>query len=459
MRQPDPRELCMRLGLLLQVQRRARQAAPQELPFIFVNETRVLVPYRQAAFWQVGRDGAWKVAAVSGLATPDSGAPFVLWLEALGRAMRREAGRTPASAALADDTSAVLSTVIDKTALPKDVIDSWEEWLPSAGLWLPLYARGELVGALALFRDDPFLDGERELLDHLGESYAQCLLVRPAAQRGSRLTPALRNWRLWAIVAACVILLLPIRQSVLAPAEVTPLEPAHIRSGLDGVVKRLFVRPNQVVAVGDKLFDLEDDQLRTRLIVAQKNLEMSRAELQQTQQLSLVDPRAKIRLPLLQGRVEQLTAEVELVESQLARVLVVSPVAGIAVCDDPDIWLGRPVSLGQKIMEVADPAKVQLEVSLPMSETLPLAQGDGVLFFPNVSPHAPLSASLMFIGYQAADTPEAGLAFTLRAGFDPGAPLPRLGLRGTVKLYGERMPLIMLLLRRPVLQARQWLGI
>lgn len=446
MRQPQHQDALLSLSLLLQLQRRVRRAEAGELPFIFVNETRAVVPYRQAVFWKQALDGSWSVAAVSGLAAPDAGAPFVQWLSLLGNAMRR----TPGHASI---------TPIDRSTLPSAIGESWAEWLPAGGLWLPLPAADSLAGALALFRDEPFRKDEIELLGHLSEAYGQCLASQSPRKKFQILTPALKSWRLWLTAAFCLFLLFPIRQSVLVPAEVTPLQPAHIRVGIDGVVKKLFVAPNQQVAPGEKLLSLEDDHLRTRLVVARKNLEIARAELQQTQQLSLVDSRSKIRLPMLQGRLEQLLAEVELVESQLARVVTVSPVAGVAVFDDPDVWLGRPVSLGQKIMEVADPSRVQLEITLPMSETLPLRQGERLLFFPNISPHTPLPGTLTFIGYQASETPDAGLAFTLRASFAPGETLPRLGLRGTAKLYGERMPLVILLLRRPFLQVRQWLGV
>jgi hypothetical protein len=447
MPQAASQDVLMRLGLLLQLQRRARKAQSTELPFIFVNETRVLVPYRQAIFWQAGLDGAWKVNAVSGLAAPDSGAPFVLWMDSVCKAMRR----------LPQHTSI---THFDAGALPPALGAAWGEWLPAVGLWLPICSRNTLTGALALFRDERFQDNEIELLSHLSEEYGQSLMP-PAPPRffHAKLDLRLKNWRVWLLGLLCAVLLFPMRQSVLAPAEVTALQPAHIRASLDGVIKVFFIAPNQQVAGGEKLLSFEDDQLRTRLVVAQKNLEIARAELQQTQQLSLMDARSKVRLPMLQGRIEQLVAEVELVESQLARVIIFSPVDGVAVIDDPDTWLGRPVSLGQKIMEVADPAQVRLEISLPMSETLPLQQGDEFLFFPNISPHAPVSGTLNFIGYQASETPDAGLAFTLRGLFEAGESVPRLGLRGTAKLYGGRMPLIALLLRRPFLQLRQWLGV
>ena len=441
------RDGLMRLGLLLQLQRRARQAEAKELPFIVVNETRLLVTYRQAVFWQAGADGNWKVASVSGLAAPDSGSPFVLWLDAVARALHK----LPPYADVAP---------LDQHALPGQLGTSWGEWLPSVGLWLPVYAGGKVAGALALFRDAPFGTDETELLRHLVESYGQCI-APPARPQGhvARLSALLKRRRNWVVAVLCLALLFPVRQSVLAPAELIASQPAHIRAALDGVVKSIHVQPNQKVVAGDKLLSLEEDQLRMRLVVAQKNLDIARAELQQTQQLSLVDPRAKIRLPMLQGRVDQLVAEMDLVSSQLARIHILSPVDGLAVFDSPDAWLGRPVALGQKIMEVADPAKVQLEISLPISETLPLKLGDAVLFFPNIKPHAPLSGTLTFIGYQASETPGAGLAFSLRADFVGEESVPRLGLRGTAKLYGDRMPLAALLLRRPFLQLRQWLGL
>ena len=97
---------------------------------------------------------------------------------------------------------------------------------------------------------------------------------------------------------------------------------------------------------------------------------------------------------------------------------------------------------------------------LYLSEALPLSLGDSLLFFPNVNPHEPLDGHLIFVGYQASETAEAGLAFKLRANFGEGQEdLPRLGLRGTAKLYGKRMPLIVSLLRRPILQLRQFLGL
>jgi hypothetical protein len=36
---------------------------------------------------------------------------------------------------------------------------------------------------------------------------------------------------------------------------------------------------------------------------------------------------------------------------------------------------------------------------------------------------------------------------------------PRLGIRGTAQLYGDRVPMIYYILRRPVAFLRQWVGL
>ncbi|MNT88624.1 hypothetical protein D3C72_2292120 [compost metagenome] len=54
------------------------------------------------------------------------------------------------------------------------------------------------------------------------------------------------------------------------------------------------------------------------------------------------------------------------------------------------------------------------------------------------------------------------MAYRVRARFDDGgaqAVQPRVGLKGTAKLYGERTPLAGYLLRKPLATLRVWLGI
>lgn len=440
---------ALRLGMVLQLAERARHADRRELPFIIANETRQLLPYRQAVLWTVER-GQPRLAALSGLAVPDRNSPYVLWVN------RFVKWRLSLKASVAKAASQSLAELADGG--PAWMAD-WKEWLPEHVLAAPLFGYGGWVsGYFLLARETKFQESEAILFARLADAYGESLggaLSRPRP-------PSSGRW-FWRVVAAIVFaviaaaMIMPRPQSTLASAEVSARRPAIIRAGIDGVVERFLVEPNQRVVGGDRLFRLEDTQLKTRLAVAAKAEEMARVELRQLKQAALSDPRSKSRLPMAQSRAEQLAAETEYVRSLLERVEAVSPLDGVALVDNPDEWQGRPVGLGQRIMMVADPDDVMLEITLPIADSVSVSVGDELLFFPNVAPASPLRAKVTFVGYRAVETPGIGMAFRLRAEFDGGTP-PMLGLRGTARLNGKPLPLGLIILRRPITAVRQWLG-
>ena len=440
-------ETLKRLSILLQLSRRARKASEDELGFCIVNETRVLISYRQAALF-TWVDGSLKVAAVSGLAVLDASSPFIQWLTNLAARRLADGSAWTGAAVTSADCGA-------EGALLRD---AWAEWLPREGYWLPLLGpQDRPQGVLALFREEAWSAPEQHVLSYLADSYGQALAALSPPPHKAWFGKVRRRWK---IIAAALLLLslYPMQESALAPAEVTASRPQLVRSALDGVVSHLTVQPNQEVKKGQELARLDDAQLSSRLAVAQKTLEMARAEYSQLLQLALASPEAKARLPLLKGRIDQLGAEALYVEDLLRRTVIVSQSDGVAVFDDPNAWLGRPVALGEKIMLVADPAQVELTILLPMNETLPVQQGGEALFFPNTSPSSPKRVTLSHVSYQASEPVSDSLAFTLRGDFEDKSELPRLGTRGTAKVYGPRMSLIAIALRHPVRAARQWLG-
>jgi hypothetical protein len=436
----NPHRQLLRLSLLVQLEQRARDADADVLPYAMVNETYNLTPYRQAAFYEDGR-----IAAVSGLAAPDAHGPFALYLVRLMRVMA-ESGRAAGPFGESD--------------MPSDLAAEWRDWLPPCGFWAPLSARGEKA-ALAFFREEPWSESEQHLLGYLLDAYAHALSLaraprpKPSLARRLRRRPA-RNL---AAALCAAALFLPIRESVLAEAEVIPRAPSLVRAPLDGVVERFHVRPNQATAPGQPLLSLDPTQLRGKLKVALEARDIAQAEYQQASQQALFDVEAKARLATLKSKLEQQVAEAEYVESLLKRCDIAAERAGVAVFDDPDDWLGKPVTQGEKILVIADPQDVELEVSLPMGDLLPLQLGGEILFFPNAAPDRPVAAQLDFIGYNAQLTPAETMAYRLKAAFAADADKPRLGFRGVAKLYGERRPFILWALRKPLNVLRQWLGV
>jgi hypothetical protein len=435
--QPNP------LVALLGVESQARQAqTPLELAFVMVNDSRAVLEYRQAALVMDGRG----LVAVSGVSSVESGAPFTLWLE---RICKRLAADGP--------------TTIDPQSVAEHERAQWSDWLPLHGLWLPLKDReGVRLGGLLLARDTEWQEGEIALAAHAAETYSHAwtALERPSPLAGWRQwIKAQPRWRLKVAAAALLVILFPVRLSVLAPAEIVARDPAVIRSPLDGVVDKVLVRPNQPVAAGDVLLELDRTTITGRLQVAKKALSTAQAEADQATQQAFFDAKAKGQVAIVRSRIDERRADLAQLEDVFARAVVTAPRDGVAVLDDPSEWQGRPVSVGERIMAIAAPTDTEIEAWLAPADVIALPPGGPVAVFLNADPLAPIAASLIYVAFEATAQPDGSLGHRVRAKLEAGQTAPRLGLRGTARLDGHRVPLIYWLLRRPLGAVRAVLGL
>jgi len=180
-------ETLKRLSILLQLSRRARKASEDELGFCIVNETRVLISYRQAALF-TWVDGSLKVAAVSGLAVLDSSSPFIQWLTNLAARRLADGSAWTGAAVTSADCGA-------EGALLRD---AWAEWLPREGYWLPLLGpQDRPQGVLALFREEAWSAPEQHVLSYLADSYGQALAAFSPPPHKAWFGKMRRRWNDW----------------------------------------------------------------------------------------------------------------------------------------------------------------------------------------------------------------------------------------------------------------------
>ena len=97
-----------------------------------------------------------------------------------------------------------------------------------------------------------------------------------------------------------------------------------------------------------------------------------------------------------------------------------------------------------------------MRVELPVGDAIALEPGAEVALFLDSDPLHRYRATLQRAAYEAQPTPAGQLAYRLDAGFEETP--PRIGLRGTAKLFGQRAPLAVYLLRRPLAALRQSVG-
>jgi len=339
-------------------------------------------------------------------------------------------------------------------------------------LWLPLAlslkhkeANTEhAVGGLLLMRHSTWGEQELNVLTHwqkginhaLVNLFAQSKLLSRIWYNKSRRT------LLWlSLLILPIILSIPVPLTVIAPAEVIPLQPEVVRAPLAGVISTLDVSPNQTVVAGQPLLTLDNRELKTELQVAEQARVIAQAELDQAQQAALFDAKAKAALPLLRMRLQQQQAEYNYTAELLARTEIKANDDGIAIISNENDMIGRPVAIGERLLILAQLDKKELQIWLAVNDEIPLETGDKVVFYPETNPDTKVQASINHIAYQAADTPDAGLAYRLSATIQSPDMIKalRIGMRGSARIYNKKVSLFYYLFHKPLSSLRLWFGL
>jgi hypothetical protein len=146
--------------------------------------------------------------------------------------------------------------------------------------------------------------------------------------------------------------------------------------------------------------------------------------------------------------------------SELLKLLrIVAPQGGIAIFNDTEEWRGRPVQPGERIMTLADPSLVHVSINVSPDDAVQLEVGGDVTMILNIDPLSPLKARITQTSYEATLLPDGTLAYNVKAELLPGENIPRIGLKGSAKVYAEEVSLGYYLFRKPILFLRKTFGV
>lgn len=415
------------------------------LAFSIANDTFVLFKHRQALVL-AGDGDHFELLCISGLARPVEDSPFLVWL-------RRAA---PWLAAQLPDAAArwIARRDVDP---PADVADGWSEWWPE-GVWcLPVDRNGTRLGLVLFLLEEPPQQPLQTHFEGVRATWAHCWGALQRQRRGVDWRRH-RRWLGAGAAALAALLFIPVRQTALAPAEIVSREAQIVSSPIDGVIARVLVRPNQVVKTGTPLFALDETTLRSRVEVLTRQVAVADAELMAASQRAFDGGQGKSDLTLLGATAQQRRAELAAVQAQLQRTQVLSPRDGVAVFSDPDDWLGKPVSTGERVLQVADPSRPAMSIRLAVADAIALEPGAEVTLYLTAYPLRSLRGRILETSYQAEPDAEGIMSYRLLASVESPATQARLGLQGTAKLHGERVSLGYYLFRRPLAALRAWTG-
>lgn len=416
-----------------------RQATLDELLYFIANESRSLITYDQMFVVRrsMVREG-FVVQAASSLSLIDRNAPLIQAIEkaldSIGDALQTvDAG-----------------TLSDDSALADYPFHSW--------VWIPLEARDKSVfAALLVARVTPWTENETIRLSRMGQTIAHSWLALVGGKPVRRFIKLDTRTKRWLAAALLLAAMFPVRMTALAPMEVVAAQPFVVSAPYTGVIARLDVAPNAIVSAGQPVVTFEDIKVRNEMQQASEKLAVARAKVERATSAAFADAEEAREIGPLQAELQLAEADYAYARDIMGKSQIRAPKSGMAIYSDRRDWEGRAVNVGDAILQIADPQNIAYRIDLPTKEQMELEPGASVKIWLDAQPLWALDGEIESASYMARQTADGILAFAVTA--RPVDGTPRIGSRGTAKLYGPWAPFIYTILRRPIATARQYLGL
>jgi len=443
------------IAQLLQLEENCRNCdSAKELGYIIVNETRDLISYDQAVLISPDMSAKLRVQAISDVSVVETTSPFTQWIEDVSSHLSN----------MEDSSSLHVVNIKKKLSLRQQ--KELKDFSPSNILWVPLTTTNKEIDVefyLILFKDNLWSDNEMSLLKHLASSYSYFLYSLHKSSFNIWLKNKSFNHKYVKIALVLILLVMffPVNLTVLAPLEVKAKDPLVITSPLNGAVDKINVLPDQIVKKGTLIVKLEDTQFHNNYIVAQRTLEVAKAQLHTTKQNSFVDASKKSQIATIEAEVRLKEAEMAFAKYEFEKTNIYAEESGTVVINDPNEWVGKSVVVGERILLIADQKSIQLKIMLPVSDAIFLNEGALVKIFFDNDPLNTWNGKISQIYYEPELTPQTILSYKIIADFDKideNKYIPKIGLRGTAKIYSEKVTLFFYLFKKPITSIRQWVG-
>lgn len=443
------------IAQLLQLEANCRSCeSVKDLGYIIVNETRELVDYDQAVLVSPNMSGKLRVDVISDISVVDATSPFVQWLEGVSKSLVHL------------ENASSLHVVDIKKELNQLQRTQLGDYSPPNILWIPLITmKGDIetIAYLLLFKNKLWNDDEKALLSHIASSYSYFIfsLRKCGFKTWLQKKSFSSSYVKVAILVIFLLMFLPVKLTVLSPLEVQAKNPIVVTSPLNGAVDDIKVMADQVIKKGDLIAKIEDADYENNYEIAKRTLKVVKAQLHTIKQNSFIDYREKSKVASIEAEVELKQVEMDYAEYEFKQTNIYAQESGIVIINDPNDWNGKPVVVGEKIMLIADKKNIEMKIMLPVSDAIFLNEDALVKVFFDNDPLSSWTGKISQIYYEPELTPQSILSYKIIAGFDDineNGYIPKIGLRGTAKIYAEDVTLFFYLFKKPITSVRQWIG-
>jgi Barrel-sandwich domain of CusB or HlyD membrane-fusion/GAF domain len=248
-------------------------------------------------------------------------------------------------------------------------------------LTVPLVARTDVIGALTLVREaPPFSQEDVDLIDAVGAAVAPILRDKAATDRALPVIAYDRARafleRLFgprhlglkigtaALLGAAIFLSVATDEyRVRARAEVQGEVRRVLPAPFDGYIKAQSARAGDVVGEGTVIAELQDNDL-----VLDRLRHVSRKRQYQFELDKALAKRDLAQINIAQAQIDQADADIELADQMLTRAQVKVPFDSVVVNGDLSQSVGRPVSRGDVLFEIAPLDRYRVTLVVPETD-------------------------------------------------------------------------------------------
>lgn len=447
--QQDPRTSLLYVINKLLI--KAMDAESREaLQFIIVNDTIHLIHYDRALLFSF-ENNETDLVAISGLTKVNTFSERIKTLTEVVKSIN-------------DPTKA---QILSEEAFWKEK-NLWKELEIASGasvMWLPLVIDNKLILGLWIekWKGSQFKMLPKEALELLNGTLmpgfaSEWLKHRSGFSLKHFLNRDKTQWYVGGFTLFVLSLLIHIPLRVIAPCEIIPKDPYVISAPLEGIIAEVNVIPGQSVEKNALLASYDDRVPLQTLIVAEKQVDIAQKELNRVMALGLHDDKSQTELGVANQKLQKEQASLDLAKYQASLLKVLSPSPGVVILDNPEDWRGKPVKVGEKIMVVANPKDTKVRMWIPESDNVVLRTDIPVKIYLNITPEISYEANLVYIANESVQNEENISSFIAEAEWVKPPEEAKLGLKGTAILYGDNVPFLYYVFRKPWAALRRFTG-
>jgi multidrug efflux pump subunit AcrA (membrane-fusion protein) len=266
-----------------------------------------------------------------------------------------------------DQADAITAPEIKESLLINQAVDTVRRLHQGAVVALPLimYERPEGAFVIELNKDAQLNAASVSFMQDAVALFGPVLSLMQRDELGllGRLKLSLRRkstrvmkddsrWVRWSFYAflACLLGLsfVPTSHTVNSAARIEGAQVRTVAAPTQGFIKKVFVRPGDIVQVDQPLAELADRELQL-----ERNKLISEAATQDSAYMTAMARNDRGAMMQAQSKQAESKIQLELIDQQLSRGVLTAPIDGVVIEGDLSQMVGAPVERGQSLISVA----------------------------------------------------------------------------------------------------------